>query len=145
VVLEDSMIIDDSQEEPPLVANETTSQKIKRVPAAYRGYDSSSNGSSTTRNRRQNTAEGMRITIEDEGNMIPQRTWLSRIPKNPNMDNGGYTLDSIGGEGSYVYIIDTGFDENHIVSNLRSVGCSLFFNRLIGILRAERRNPRRGW
>ena len=58
--------------------------------------------------------------------MIPQRTWLSRIPKNPNVDNAGYTLDSIGGEGSYVYMIDTGLDENHIVSNLRSVGCSLF-------------------
>ena len=111
------MIIDDSQEEPPLVTDETTSQKIKRVPAAYIGRDSSSNSSSTTRNRRQNTEEGRVITIDKA---TIQRTWLSRIP---NWDNMGYILDSIGGSGSYVYVIDTGVDETHQVSNLRSVGC----------------------
>jgi hypothetical protein len=119
-VLEDSMIIDDSQEEPPLVTDETTSQKIKRVPAAYIGHDSSSNSSSTTRNRRQNTEEGRVITIDQAIIPILQRTWLSRIP---NRDNMGYILDSIGGSGSYVYMIDTGVDETHQVSNLRSVGC----------------------
>ena len=114
------MIIDDSQEEPPLVTDETTSQKTKRVPAAYIGRDSSSNSSSTTRNRRQNTEEGRVITIGETTLTILQRRWLSRIP---NGDNVGYTLDSIGGSGSYVYVIDTGVDETHQVSNLRSVGC----------------------
>jgi hypothetical protein len=119
VVLEDSVITYDSQEEPPLVIDETT-QKIKRVPVAYRGHDSNSNNSSTTRNRRQNTAAGTTITILDD---FPQRKWLSRIP---NEDTVGYTLDSIGGRESYVYMIDTAVDKNHIVSNLRSVGCFFF-------------------
>ena len=103
-MIEDFIIKDD--EEPPLVSDETTSQKTRGVPVTHIGRDSNSNSSSTTRNRRH-TAEGTILTIEHDPFL--QRKWLSR--------GQGYILDSIGGEGSFVYVIDSGVNEDHDVSN----------------------------
>jgi hypothetical protein len=99
VVFEDVIIKDD--EEPPLVSNETSSQNT--------GRDSNSNSSSTTltRNRRRNTVEGTMIAIKD---FFLQRQSLSR-------KIGYYYLNDIGGEGSFVYVIDTGLNKDHGVSN----------------------------
>jgi hypothetical protein len=97
VVVEDLIIKYD--EELPLVSNETSSQNT--------GRDSNSNSSSTTRNRRRNTVEGTMIAIEDA---FLQRQLLSR-------GIGYYYLDAIGGEGSFVYVIDTGVNKDHDVSN----------------------------
>jgi hypothetical protein len=111
VFLENFKIKYDIQEEPPLASNETTSQKAKRVPVTYIGRDSNLNSSSITRSRRRNIVEGNVIGLEDDES-YPQRGWLSRI--------GGtyrYILDSIGGEGSFVYVIDVGINEHHPVSN----------------------------
>ena len=71
-MIEDFIIKDD--EEPPLVSDETTSQKTRGVPVTYVGRDSNSNSSFITQSRR-NTVEGTIITIEDH---LPQRQWLSR-------------------------------------------------------------------
>ena len=99
MVVEDLIIKDD--EEPPLVSNETSSQNT--------GRDSNSNSSSTTltRNRRRNTVEGTMIAIKD---FFLQRQSLSR-------GIGYYYLDAIGGEGSFVYVIDSGVNVNNWVSN----------------------------
>jgi hypothetical protein len=110
VLFENSIIKDDFQEEPPLVSNETTSQETKRVPGTYIGRDSNSNSSSITGSRRRNIAEGTPILETDSS--YPQRGWLSQIGGSEN-----YFFDSIGGEGSFVYVIDLGINEHHHVSN----------------------------
>jgi hypothetical protein len=120
VLLGNFVIKDNVQEEPPPVSDETTSQNIKRVPVTYIGRDSSLNSSSITRSRRGNIAEETLSEIVDKN--LPQRAWLSRIAK-PD----GYIFDSIGGEGSFVYVIDYGLDVHHLVGNFfRFVG---FFKR----------------
>jgi hypothetical protein len=101
VLFKNLAIKDEFQEEPPLVSDETTSQKTKRVPEGL---------SSITRSRRRNIAEGTPLQIVDEH--YPQRGWLSII--------GGrnkYIFDSIGGEGSFVYVIDSGLNVHHPVRN----------------------------
>jgi hypothetical protein len=103
VVFKDFIIKNDSQ---PLVSNETTSQRTRRVPVAY-----NMNSSSTTRSRSFDTAEGKPLEFEDIFNVIPQRSWLSYwYPNN-------YIVNSIGGTGSFVYIIGSGVNSDHIVSN----------------------------
>jgi hypothetical protein len=71
----------------------------------------------TTLSRRQNS-EG---TIERiSANLSPQRAWLSRITEITGDD---YIFDSVGGANSFVYVIDTGYNENHPVSDpFRFVG-----------------------
>jgi hypothetical protein len=79
------------------VFDETTSQKTKRVPGTYIGRDSNSNSSSITRDRRRDIAEGTASEIVNK--RLPQRGWLSRMG---GLDS--YIFDSIGGEGSFVYV-----------------------------------------
>jgi hypothetical protein len=110
VLFENFIIADDLQEEPPLVSDETTSQKTKRVPGIYIGRDSNSNSSSITRDRRRNIAEGTVSEIVNK--RLPQRGWLSRMG---GLDS--YIFDSIGGEGSFVYVVDAGFNVHNTVSN----------------------------
>jgi hypothetical protein len=93
-----TIIRDDSQEEPPLVFDETTSQKTRRVPVTYIERNSNSNSSSETRRRRHNTADGTIITIKDS---FPQQF------------GRGYILDTVGSEGSFVYMIALGLDVHH--------------------------------
>jgi hypothetical protein len=107
VLFEDFVI---KVQEPPFVSDETTSQKTKRVPVTYIGRDSSLNSSSITRSRRGNIAEGTPSEQVDE--RLPQRGWLSRIAK-PD----GYIFDSIGGEGSFVYVVDYEIRTDHPVGN----------------------------
>ena len=106
MVIQDFIIKDD--DEPPLVSNATSSQNTRGVPVTYIGQDSNSNSSSTTQNRRRNTREGTIIAIKDN---ILQRQMLS-----DSQGDGEYRFDSIGGEGAFVYMIDTGIND-HDVSN----------------------------
>jgi hypothetical protein len=49
---------------------------------------------------------------------LPQRGWLSRAD-----DRRSYIYDPIDGDGSFVYMINTGLNEDHTVSNFfRFVG-----------------------
>ncbi|KAN0068937.1 Peptidase S8/S53 domain containing protein [Elaphomyces granulatus] len=107
VVIQDFIIKDD--DEPPLVSNATSSQNTRGAPVTYIGQDSNSNSSSTTQNRRRNTKEGTIIAIKDN---ILQRQMLSN-----SQGDGEYRFDSIGGEGAFVYVIDTGINDHDVFSS----------------------------
>lgn len=100
-----SSIIKEGFQKKPLLSNATVSQKTKRVPVAYKGRHNNSNSAYAMLSRRQNNAEGTILALESVG--FPQRRWLSRI-KGVITEN--YTLDSIGGSGSFIYVIDSGID-----------------------------------
>jgi hypothetical protein len=132
VLLENFKIKDDFQDEPPLVSDVTTSQKAKRVPETYIGWDPNLNSSSITWSRRRNIVEGKaRVSGEVDG-YYPQRGWLSRIRGIDGIDGiDRYIFDSIGGEGSFVYVVDFGINAHHAVSNFfRFVG--FFLNKKLG-------------
>jgi hypothetical protein len=88
---------------PPPVSDETPSQKTRRAPITHIGRASNSNSSSTTQRKRD-------IIADDS--VILQRGWLSRT-----YNREGYVFDSVGGEGSFVYMINTGINIYHNVSN----------------------------
>jgi hypothetical protein len=101
-----NFIINNSQR---LASDDTTSQKTRRDPVAY-----NSNSSSTTRSRRgKKTPEGRTIQFRDTNNKpkFLQRSWVSYwFPD-------AYFVDSIGGMGSFVYMINSGVNVNNWVSN----------------------------
>jgi hypothetical protein len=84
------------------VSQRPISDNTRRDPVAY-----NSNSSSTTRSRRDNTASSV-VTFVDT---FPQRSWLSYWYKDK------YVVDSIGGTGSFLYIIGSGVNDDHLVSN----------------------------
>ena len=57
-----------------------------------------------------------RDMIVDNRGMFPQRRWLSRGFEQ------GYIYDSIGGAGSFVYMIDTGLTAHPVSNFFRFVG-----------------------
>jgi hypothetical protein len=67
--------------------------------------------------------DGAPVMIYDKS--VLQRVWLSR------WFDQSYVLDYIGGEGSFVYIIDTGLNVDHIVSN---------FFRFVGLFKGEKKD-----
>jgi hypothetical protein len=110
-----------------IIPDETPSQKTRRVPITHIGRDSNSNSSSTTQSKRMTKIyEGTEYVIRDDADAFPQRQWLCRsrgFEESRNYKPQDYILDSLGGKGSFVYMIDTGLNADHDVSNFfRFVG-----------------------
>ena len=85
---------------------ETTSQKAKRTPATHKSHSPAKLG-------RRALVEGTFDAIDGDKPVRPQRGWLSS-----GSTTGDYVYDNIGGFGSFLYVIDTGFLTTHDVSAL---------------------------
>ena len=67
----------------------------------------------TSQKAKRTLREGIMKTVEGKNPIIRQRGWLSS-----GSSTGNYVYDSIGGAGSFLYVIDSGFSEDLTVGAL---------------------------